>query len=54
MQGAEQLECEPGTCQVNLEGDYHFLHSESLQTKSIATHIICFTIWSLDLRSYDP
>lgn len=54
MQGAEQLGCEPGTCQMNLEGDCHFLHSDSLQTKScIVTHIIRFTIWSLDLRSYD-
>lgn len=24
MQGAEQLECEPGTCRVNLEGEVPF------------------------------
>jgi hypothetical protein len=56
MQGAEQLQysCEPGTWTVKLEGDYHSLHSESLQPKScIVKHIIRFTIWSLAPRSYD-
>lgn len=35
MQGAEQLECEPGTCQVNLEGEVPFSTQRTIANQKL-------------------